>query len=62
MTALTWLSFVKLPMYLGQDAIAATYAAWLVPLLGVLGAALYAPALMSSATAARTSTGSTTAP
>jgi hypothetical protein len=61
-TALTWLSFVRLPMYLGPDALAATYAAWIVPLIGVLGAALYAPGLTSSATAARTSPGSTAAP
>lgn len=62
LTALTWLSFVRLPMYLGQDALALTYAAWLVPLLCVLGAALYAPGLTSSATARRRSSGSTATP
>lgn len=61
-TALTWLSFVRLPMYLGHDALALAYAAWLVPLLLVLGAALYAPGLTSSATAERRSAGSTAAP
>ena len=61
-TALTWLSFVRLPMYLGQDGLALAYAAWLVPLLLVLGAALYAPGLTSSATAARRSSGSTATP
>ncbi len=59
MAALTWLSFVKLPQLLGWDAQAAVYLAWTVPLTAVIAAALYAPGLMSSATARRTSPGAT---
>ncbi len=58
-SALTWLSFVKLPQLLGWDAQAAAYLAWTVPLTAVIAAALYAPGLMSSATARRTSPGAT---
>lgn len=57
--ALTWLSFVRLPMLIGPDALAAVYAGWMVPLLAALALRLYAPALTSSPIAARTSPGST---
>ena len=51
----TWLSFVRLPMYLEPDGLALAYALWIVPALALLALRLYAPSLMSSATAARTS-------
>lgn len=57
--ALTWLSFVKLGQLLGWDGQAAAYLAWTVPLAAVLAVAVYAPGLMSSATARRTSPGAT---
>lgn len=60
-TALSWLSFVKLPMLAGPDGLAAFYLAWALPLAGVLAVRLWAPRTSaqssSSATAARTAPG-----
>lgn len=60
-TALTWLSFVKLPMLTGPDGLAAFYLAWAPALAAVLAVRLWAPRraaqATSSATAARTAPG-----
>ena len=49
-------------MYTGLDGQALAYALWIVPALTLLALRLYAPALMSSSTAERTSPGSSSAP
>ncbi len=62
LTALTWLSFARLPQLTGWDGLATFYLAWVLPLVAVAGQRLYrlrAPQAMSSATAARTSPGAT---
>jgi hypothetical protein len=60
--AFTWLSFVRLPMYLEPDGLALAYALWIVPVLAALAVRLYAPPEISSATTARTSPSSSSAP
>lgn len=68
-TAMTWLSFVRLPGAVSQDVLAALYLAWVLPLAGAMAWRLAAgpdgpPAVQarSSATAARTAPGATSAP
>ena len=60
--AFTWLTFARVPMHTGFDGQALAYALWIIPALTLLGLRLYAPALMSSSTAERTSPGSSSAP